>query len=212
MSSTDGFNESHRRRLLAHAQYADRLISDIDQILGGSESKSPFPRYSPDVSPQPARVIRGQLRRFREHLSHVLSSVGIHYGGATLGALHSIRVALAFVRIAVQEMNPEYLLGYGAMPQDCASEVRGLCMELEGIIDGLERDLSHGEAIDLQARFEQLQQTTNEADILGRLDRIVLEDELAEFRAPLLNLVERLESPRLEIAVFGRVSTGKSSL
>lgn len=37
MPPVNGFNESHRRRLLANAQYADRLISDIEEILGASE-------------------------------------------------------------------------------------------------------------------------------------------------------------------------------
>jgi GTP-binding protein EngB required for normal cell division len=87
-----------------------------------------------------------------------------------------------------------------------------LCTELEGLIDGLERNLALGAAVDLQARLERLQQTTKEADLLRLLDHIVTEDELAEFRSPLLSLVERLESPRFEIAVFGRVSSGKSSL
>jgi GTP-binding protein EngB required for normal cell division len=210
--SADGFNESHRRRLLANAQYADKLISDIEEILSASDSKSPFPKYRPDVSLHQARLIRGQLARFRDHLGRVLSSVGIHHGGAQFGSLHSIRVALTFIRIAVQEMAPEHLRGYGELSEDATSELRGLCTELEGLIDGLERNLALGAAVDLQARLERLQQTTKEADLLRLLDRIVSEDELAEFRSPLLSLVERMESPRFEIAVFGRVSSGKSSL
>lgn len=212
MSSADGFNESHRRRLLANAQYADKLISDIEEILSASDSKSPFPKYRPDVSLHQARLIRGQLARFRDHLGRVLSAVGIHHAGAQFGALHSIRVAVMFIRIAVQEMAPEHLRGYGDLSEDAASELRGLCTELEGLIDGLERNLALGAAVDLRARLERLQQTTREADVLRLLDRIVTEDELAEFRSPLLSLVERMESPRFEIAVFGRVSSGKSSL
>jgi GTP-binding protein EngB required for normal cell division len=210
--SVDGFNESHRRRLLANAQYADKLVSEIEEILSASESKSPFPKYRPDVSLHQARLIRGQLARFRDHLARVISAVGIRYGGAQFGALHSIRVTLKFMRIAVQEMAPEHLRGYGDLSGDATSELRGLCTELEGLIDGLERNLALGAAVDLQARLERLQQTTREAELLRLLDRIITEDELAEFRAPLLSLVERLESPRFEIAVFGCVSTGKSSL
>ncbi len=212
MPSANGFNESHRRRLLANAQYADKLISDIEGILSASESKSPFPKYRPDVSLHQARLIRGQLSRFRDHLGRVLSSVGIQHGGAQFGSLHSIRVTLTFIRIAVQEMAPEHLRGYGDLSDDATSELRGLCTELEGLIDVLERNLALGAAVDLQARLERLQKTTREAELLRLLDRIITEDELAEFRAPLLSLVERLESPRFEIAVFGRVSSGKSSL
>ncbi len=38
------------------------------------------------------------------------------------------------------------------------------------------------------------------------------DNELAEFRSPLLHILEKLESRQFEIAVFGRVSSGKSSL
>lgn len=44
------------------------------------------------------------------------------------------------------------------------------------------------------------------------LDRVIADIELAEFRGTLVNLVDRLEAPRFEAAVFGRVSSGKSSL
>ncbi|MCC7155753.1 MAG: dynamin family protein [Bryobacterales bacterium] len=212
MPSANGFTESHRRALLANARYADKLVSDIEGILSASESKSPFPKYRPDVSLHQARLIRSQLARFRDHLGRVMSSVGIQHGGAQFGSLHSIRVTLTFVRIAVQEMTPEQLRGYGDLPEAAASDLRGLCRELEGLIDGLERNLALGAGVDLQARLERIGQTTKGAELLRLLDRITLEDELAEFRAPLLNLVERVESPRFEIAVFGRVSSGKSTL
>lgn len=212
MSETGGLNESHRRRLLANAQYADKLVSDIEEILSASESKSPFLKYRPDVSLHQARLIRGHVSRFRDHLGRVLSAVGIEHDGARFGSLHSIRVTLTFVRIAVQEMAPEHLRGYGELSDGAASELRGLCAELEGLIDSLERNLALGAAVDLQARLDRLQRTTKEGDLLRLLDRVINEDELAEFRAALLNVVEKMELPHFEIAVFGRVSSGKSSL
>jgi len=212
LSETGGLNESHRRRLLVNAQYADRLLSDVEAILGASESKSPFPKYRPDVSPHQAQLIRSHIARFRDHLSQVLPAVGVQIGGARFGSLHSIQVTLSFVRVAVAEMAPEYLRGYGNVPDRAAAELRGLSVELEGIIQSLERHLALGAAVDLQARLDRLQSTTKETDLLRLLDRIINEDELAEFRTALLNLVERVESPRFEIAVFGRVSSGKSSL
>jgi GTP-binding protein EngB required for normal cell division len=212
VSETSDLNESHRRRLLANAQYADKLLSDVEEILSASESKSPFPKYRPDVSLHQARLIRGHIARFRDHLSRVLSAVGIAGDGPRFGSLHSIRVTLTFVRITVQEMAPEYLRGYGDLSDGTAAELRGLCVELEGLIDSLERNLALGAAVDLQARLDRLQRTTKEADLLRLLDRIINEDELAEFRAALLNIVEKLESRLFEIAVFGRVSSGKSSL
>lgn len=208
----DRFNESHRRRLLANAQYADKLIADIEGILSASESKSPFPKYRPDLPLHQARLVRSHLQRFRDHLSKVLAALGIQYEGPQMGALHSIRVTLTFIRIAVQEMAPEHLRGYGEVPEQAASELRGVCTELEGLIDAIDRSLTVEQSLDVQARLARLEQTGNEAELLRILDRVITEDELAEYRAPLVSLVERLEAPRFEIAVFGRVSSGKSSL
>ncbi len=212
MLTPGSLNESHQRRLLASARYADKLLADIEAILAASESKSPFPKYRPDVSLQQARLIRGHLARFRDHLVRVLAGLGIETGAARFGALHSIRVNLTFVRIAVQEMGPGHLRGYGAFPEEAAAELCGLCAELEGMIDGLERNLALGDGADLQARLARLDQTAREADLLKLLDQVVSDNELAEFRGTLLNLVDRLEAPRFEAAVFGRVSSGKSSL
>jgi len=207
-----GLSDSHQRRLLANAQYADRLLSDIEEILNAGESKSPFPKYRPDVSLQQARQIRSYISTFRGHLSRVLDAVGVRREFSRFGALHSIKVTLAFVRVAVQEMSPEYLGGYGDLPSEIAAEVRGMCTELEGLINSMERDLALGESADLAARLDRLAKTPGEAGLIRLLDRITSGHGLAEFRAPLADLVERLESPRFEVAVFGRVSSGKSSL
>lgn len=212
MPETGGLNESQRRRLLASAQHADKLIAGVEEILNAAQSKSPFPKYRPDLSLHQARLIRSHLARFRDHLSRVLAAAGVAAGGPALGSLHSIRVMLTFIRIAVQEMAPEYLRGYGELSDSAAAELRGLCAELGGLMDSLERNLALGEAVDLQARLDRLERTTREADLLRLLDRVIQENELAEFRAALLNVVEKLESPQFEIAVFGRVSSGKSSL
>ena len=47
---TGRLSESHQRRLLANAQYADKLLSDIESILSANEAKAAFPKYRPDVS------------------------------------------------------------------------------------------------------------------------------------------------------------------
>ena len=212
MSDTVVLNESQQRRLLANARYADKLLSDVEDILRASESRSPFPKYRPDISLHQARLIRSHFARFRDHLSRVLSAVGIEHDGPQFGSLHSILVTLLFVRIAVQEMAPEHLRGYGLLSPNAEAELRGLCSELQGLIDGLERNLALGAGADLQARIDRLERTSRETELIRLLDRIVNENELAEFRATLLNIVEKLESRLFEIAVFGRVSSGKSSL
>jgi GTP-binding protein EngB required for normal cell division len=206
------FNEAQQRRLLASARHADKLLGEIEQILRAADSKSPFPKYRPDVAPHQALLLASHIARFRNHLSRVLTAAGIEHDRPPFSALHAIRVTLAFVRIAVEEMAPEHLRGYGELPETAAEYLRGLSAELEGLLTAIDRTLALGERADLAARIQRLDPALPEKELLGLLDRIITSHELAEFRMPLAHLVEKAESREFEIAVFGRVSSGKSSL
>jgi GTP-binding protein EngB required for normal cell division len=212
MAATTTLNEAQQRRLLCNAQYADKLLSDIEAILTSSESRTIFPKYRSDVSPSQVKLIRNSMARFRDQLGRVMDGLGIVPEGAAFGSLHSIRVTLTFVRIAVQEMAPQCLRGYGEVPEDVAPQLQGLCAELEGLVGRLDASLAQGPGADLQARLERLQQTAGGIELLRLLDRIIADHGLVEMRPRLSMLVERLESDRFEIAVFGRVGSGKSSL
>lgn len=205
-------NEAQRRRLFSHAQYADKLLSDIEAILNAAESKSIFPKFLPDISGPQAKLIRSYIARFRDQLARVMDGLGIVADRPALGSLHSIRVTLAFVRVAVQEMAPQYLRGYGELAQSVEPQLQGLTAELEGLLERLAGGLAEDPEGGLQARLERLQRAAGGVELLQVLDRIIADHGLVELRPRLAMIVERLESNRFEIAVFGRVSSGKSSL
>jgi len=165
------------------------------------------------VTPQQARLIRSSVALFRRHLGRFLQAAKLdgEIRKPRFGALHSILVTLAFVRVALQELAPEHLRGYGAMAPESESALRGVCNQLEGLVSTLETELRRGGAADLEARLERMADT-DLAALLRLLDRIITEEQLAEFRPALVRLVEKLESPAFEVAAFGRVSSGKSSL
>jgi GTP-binding protein EngB required for normal cell division len=205
-------NETQQRRLLNNAKYADRLLADVEAILNASESKSIFPKYVPDVSLAQAKLIRNYVARFRDQLARALDGLGIVQAGAAFSSVHCIRVNLAFVRVAVQEMAPHYVRGGGEVAASVVPQLQGLCAELEGLVERLDSSLAQGSAADLQGRLERLQQTDGGVELLQLLDRIISARGLVELRPRLAMIAERLESHRFEIAVFGRVSSGKSSL
>ena len=212
MAIESPLNEAQRRHLLSNARYADQLLSDVEAILSASESKSIFPKYVPDVSLAQVKLIRNYIVRFRDQLARVMDGLGIVHEGPGFGSIHSIRVTLTFVRIAVQEMAPHYLEGYGELRESAAPQLQGLCAELEGLLERMGGFLAEGSTADLQARLERLQQTAGGVELLQLLDRIIADRGLVELRPRLSMIAERLESHRFEIAVFGRVSSGKSSL
>jgi GTP-binding protein EngB required for normal cell division len=207
------FNEAQQRRILANAEYADRLLGDIESILTGAESGRLFRKHIPDVTPQQARLIRSSIALFRRQLARFLQAAAIDAEARQqrFGALHSILVTLAFVRIAVQEMAPEHLRSYGALDAEAESALGGLVNQLESLVATLEAELRMGAGADLEQRLSHAP-ADGVAALLRTLERIIREEELAEFRPALARLVEKLENPAFELAVFGRVSSGKSSL
>jgi GTP-binding protein EngB required for normal cell division len=212
METSGPLSEPQRRHLLTHVQYADTLLSEIEEILIAASSKSPFPKYEIDVTPAQSKVIRDYIARIRSQMLRVLECQGIRRPGPQFGAIHCIRVTLAFVRIALTEIGPGYMRGFGEIPESAVSDLNGLVTELNTLVDKLNAYLAQGLGQDLGARLEKLQWAGGEADLLRRIERVISAQGLVEFRSKLAIILDRLETQRFEIAVFGRVSSGKSSL
>ncbi|MCL5746173.1 MAG: dynamin family protein, partial [Acidobacteria bacterium] len=205
-------NESQQRHLVTNVQYADKLLSEIEEILTAASSKSPFPKYQVDVTPVQSKVIQDYIARIRAQMLRVLEGQQIAVPGPQFGAIHCIRVTLAFVGIALIEIGPKYMRGYGEVPESAAGELNGLVTELNALVDKLNAYLAQGLGQDLGARLAKLHWMGDEAPLLRKLESIISTHGLVEFRSKLDVILERLETRRFEIAVFGRVSSGKSSL
>jgi GTP-binding protein EngB required for normal cell division len=205
-------NSSQKLHLLTSAQYADRLLADIEAVLSAANSKSPFPKYKGDITPAQTKVVQDYLARFRAQVVRMLASQGIKPPLPEFGSIHSIRVTLAFVRIAFQECAPNRMRGYGEVPGAKIQELNGIVGEMTAAAEKLNEYLAQGLGQDLQARLERLQRSGDEINLLKSLERVINEHGLVEFRPALSMILDRLENRAFEIAVFGRVSSGKSSL
>lgn len=210
--TAETLNEHHRRHLLASCQYIDRMLSDIDNIVTATETDSPFGRYVPDLSPVLKKLLRDYFARLRTDILRVLTRHDAMPGGQLVSAVHAIRTTLGFVDIAIVELKPEYMKGYGAVPDALAPEINGFVEELRSVVRALDQALAAGEAGDAQQRLARLEQAGADVSVLARLERIIAEHGLVEFRPALETALTRLEDQRFEVAVFGRVSSGKSSL
>jgi GTP-binding protein EngB required for normal cell division len=205
-------NENHRRHLLASCQYIDRLLSEIDNVVTAAESESPFARYANDLSPTLRRLLRDYFARLRTDMLRVLERHDSRPAGRLISAVHAIRTALGFVEISIEELKPEYIRGYGAVPEALVPEINGFVEELQSVVRALDRALAAGEAGDVQERLGRLERAGANVSVLSTLERIIADQGLVEFRPALETALNRLEDQRFEIAVFGRVSSGKSSL
>ena len=205
-------NPSQRRHLLTSCQYADKLLAEIEAVLAASQSKSPFPKFNPDISPAQAKVVQDYIARMRAELVRILDSQGVPIPSPHIGSVHSIRVTLGFVDIAFDECRPKRMAGYGEVAPTAATELSGLVDEMQGIVSRLDSYLAQGQSADLEKRLQRLEEAGSDIALTKTLERAIHQRGLVEYRPALATIVDRLESKSFEIAVFGRVSSGKSSL
>lgn len=205
-------NEAQRRRLAVTCSYIDKLLCEVEEILHETASTSPFPRHVVDVTPAQTRVVEDHIRRIREQLLRALAWQNIVPDPPEIPATRAALTHLAFVDIAIEELKPSYMRGSGAVPDDVAGELNGVVHELRSVAQSMERYLRQELGTNLESRLKRLERTGHDVKLLQAIEKVVTRHGLVEFRSRIASLTSRLEDNNLEVALFGRVSSGKSSL
>jgi GTP-binding protein EngB required for normal cell division len=204
--------ENHHRYLLVTFQHLDGLLSDAADRLGSIDTHRLFVPYRPDATPVQQKVLRDYLDQARFAMKGFMDRHGLKTPEPSVSALWSFHTALTFARVAVHELRPEYLQGYGALQPDDLNDILQLVAELSAVLHRVGAYLKGGEGGDLSGRLEHLEGTADQVGLLRLLADVIDHHGLVEYRSSLDDLISRLESPRYEVAFFGRVSSGKSSL
>lgn len=205
-------NEHQARRLRITCEHIDRQLGEIERVLAEPTSRSAFPRNIADISPAQRRTIEDYIARARVQLVRVLSGLDVPVGPPSIPASRSIRVVLSSLDDAAEELRPNHMRGYGEMPPSVATELSGVASEIQSLVRGASRYLAEREGQDLRTRLEELEQAGNDLGLLSRIERVVADRGLVEFRGPIAAILDRAGDRTFECAVFGRVSSGKSSL
>ncbi|HEY1791209.1 MAG TPA: dynamin family protein [Verrucomicrobiae bacterium] len=205
-------NDNHRRHLFHTVQHMDELLSEAEQIMATAGSDSPFQKYSQDTTPIQRRVTHDYISRVRQVFRRIIEELTIPPAQPICGALWGARCSVDFAVIDVAEMDARHMLGYGDLSDDEVRTLERIVAELNAELSRVSSFLAAGSAADLQARINRLESTQEEIKLLHELSRIITAHGLIELRQWLQILVERAEARSFEIGVFGRVSSGKSSL
>lgn len=204
-------NESQQGRLIVTCQYVDRLLGDLERAFIEAQSNSPFGRYANDLAPAEQRLVHDYIARLRTQLVRMLDGQGLSPAPRRIGLRHSLLTHLTFVDVSVEELKPRYMTGYGAVAPEAAAALNGIVEELHGTIGQLTRSLAVDRSEVLRTRLEKI---GSHADVglLDTLEELITKYGLVEFRSALATIFDTLERRGLELAVFGRVNTGKSSV
>ncbi len=205
-------NEAESRSILYGFLDLHRPMAGLEALLRSGDSPSAFSEYVNDLSPTEARVLRDHVARIRTaklgHLEELEIPLAIH----RMSVRWAIQTGLGSISIAVAELRPSRLRGYGELGQEAHSRMTKICEDLDRLVDHVLTYLRRGLGSDIQGRLSGLAEYRVDVGTLAELEQVIARWQLVEFRPALEMIVNRPEHPGFEIAVFGRVSSGKSSL
>lgn len=130
-------NPSQRQRLLVTCKHIDKLLGNIEDTLNAAASKSVFPGYLGDITPQQRKTIEDYIAGLRQQLLQVLAKQSLAPEEPRISAGHAIHVDLTFIEIAIAELDPHYMRGYGAVSEQGATDLHGVIAELQSTVKGL---------------------------------------------------------------------------
>ncbi len=205
-------NEYQRRHIAAAFSHVDKRLAEIEAVLQAVGSQSPFSAYALDIEPMARHTVAGYLQRLREKMWMICRDLEISETGHRTGAAWTINCTLTGVMIDLVELQPQRVARYGTLEPEMAKKLAGICTDLQRLCGSAQDYLARGRGEDLTQRLTRLTAGPCDRDALLTLETVITRHGLIELRPMLESIVSRLETRDLEIAFFGRVSSGKSSL
>jgi GTP-binding protein EngB required for normal cell division len=211
-NASNPLNEYQKRKLHVTCEYIDKQLLEVESVLNQASSKAAFPRYRSEITPAQRRTIENYIARIRAQLLRVIAGQDIHPRAPSIPARRAIHVALTFIEISAEELYPKSMQGYGTVSDSAAADLNGIAGELLALATTLDRYVLDGVGDDLRQRLLHLEKTEDELQLLRTVEQVVSERGMVEFRSAIGDILDRAEDKSFEIAIFGRVSSGKSSL
>jgi len=156
-------NENHQRRLVVTFGHVDNLLGEAGHILVAADSSSPFVQYTQDATPVQRKVIDDYIRRVREAMGRVMTDLNLPRPAPVCGALWAAQARVSSAQIAVAEIRPKDMLGYGPLSDADIKALDNIVAELGAALEGLMSYLAQGSDANLLPRLQKLEQTRDES-------------------------------------------------
>jgi GTP-binding protein EngB required for normal cell division len=205
-------NAHHRGAIAATFRSIDHRLADIEAILLAVGGQSPLSAYAFDVGPMEQQAVAGYLQRLREKMWLAMKHLEVPTDGRRVSAAWAIRTTLIGVMIDLAEIEPRRLGGYGNLDTNAGTTLAGILADLQRLANGLEAYVRRAQGENLGQRLARLETSPANREALATIERIITRHGIVELRPMLDMVLSRLESTEFEVAFFGRVSSGKSSL
>ena len=203
-----GLNGSHALHVYSTFQHVDGLLASIEKLA--RSDLSPLAAERPDVAPDEARLLLASVAAARRRMLEALDRLGIARPEPNISARWGVRTTFLMAEISLSDLDAAGLRGYGAASPEAARELEALASDLTVLMRQGAAIVQEVEQGGLKARVASLE--GNAGEVLRALERLSAEHGLAELRPLIAAAAERAVATTFDVGVFGRVSTGKSSL
>lgn len=185
------------------------IESETQEGIAALESDDPdalFPRYRDFPAASDIARLRSHLARMRSVMRRFLETQDIAgMPASTIDASWAFQTRMALARHAAFELAPGHLRGYGPLDAQGEGDCRALMAELGLLLDDI--------ANELRRQPLALPPDMDSESLLAAIVEVIEHHHLLELRPVARDLlVAGQGKPRVEVAVLGRVSSGKSSL
>ncbi len=195
-------SDNQRRHLAQSLAHIEQSLSDTLTLAAQPDPAAVFPHYrgaldDADRTALQATLarLRGVLRRFAQAQHLQLPAQG------WLDPAWSLDTQITLLRNVALELRPAHLAGYGALDDDGAAACRALAAEIGALLEAMQ------DALRTPGDLPALQHADGLLQLLGEL---IARYRLGEYRARLAALADA--GTQVEVALLGRISSGKSSL
>jgi hypothetical protein len=134
-------NENHKKNLLIKFRHVDKLLSEFACILDVIIPRSPLQQYVNDVNPDLRMIIEKHCNLVRQAMCRILGEKGIPVGKPDRSVLNQINVTVMFADMAIEELRPQYMKGYGKLSDAAAVELNTIATELKGLLKQIKATL-----------------------------------------------------------------------
>jgi hypothetical protein len=131
--SEEPLNSNHARRLSVTCRHIDKLLADMEGALSVAHSKQAFPEYLLDVNPAQRQVVEDYIARVRVQLTRILDGQGIERPEPSIPVSRCLHTVLTFITIAVEELQPRYMRGYGEISTAAVADLNRIAAALLGL-------------------------------------------------------------------------------
>ena len=132
--------EHHKRRILVTFQRVDELLSQILEVLTHAQSGLQS-CYVRDISAAKLPRFESQIELIRRQISGFLERFHISLPKRSTPASWIIKTNLASVDIALEDLYPKKLRGYGDMDSAAASDLTHTLQEIRKLLNQLHKTL-----------------------------------------------------------------------